>query len=186
MDHSFIFRAHRRASVRGYTSNLSLPSQFFEMLWLGFRGLHWDDVLPRLTQLRSSYPAPDVHAGGNEVGKVHTLLFMAEMKRVFLLLQLAFSKAILIFSEIVPGLLWSCPQTLFMNRIRKRLYRALMVFMRAVGGFSFRHVHLQSFFTGALEIQWRSSFRDRLDILNSDFQDMVEKAASLRWGVMPP
>lgn len=42
----------------------------------------------------SSFPVPDiliVHVGGNDVGKVHTLVLMEEMKKAFLLLKRSLS-----------------------------------------------------------------------------------------------
>lgn len=174
--------------MRGGSDNLSFSSQSVQLFWFGFRGLRCESMLHRVSQLRSSFPVPDIlilHVGGNDVGRMQTLLLLAELKRLFLLLQHAFPRCCLVFSEVIPRLRWSLPEERFFDKIRKRLNRAMMVFLRSVGGFSYRHTLLEGFEPGLFRADKVHLSDIGLDIFNCDVEEMVEKAAARWWVVMP-
>lgn len=146
------------------------------------------EILSRVSRLRASYPIPDIliiHAGGNDVGQMQTLLLLAELKRLFLLLKTSFPHTVLVFSEVIPRFRWRNPQERFFDRIRKRVNRSMMVFLRAVGGFSFRHELLEGYEPGLYRADGVHLSEIGLDIFNCDLEEMVEKAAARFWGVMP-
>ena len=173
--------AHRRACLRCYSANLSFPPEVCQIWWKGIRGLQWKNLLVQIFKLVESGPSPDViviHGGGNDVGKQLELLLM--FKNDFHLLQKHFPRARLIFSEIVPRLIWlSAGKQRNLEKIRRRINHAMEKFMPKLGGFSFRHTELEGGFPGLYRQDGIHLSDVGLDIFNSDIQTMIEKAAVL-------
>lgn len=143
-----------------------------------------------MSRLRASYPIPVIliiQAGGNDVGQMQTLLLLAGFKRLFLLLQTSFPQTVfflllLYFSEVIPRFRWRNPHESFFDRIRKRVNRSMMVFLRAVGGFSFRHELLEGFEPGLFWADGVHLSDIGLDIFNCNLEVMVKKAAAWSCG----
>ncbi|XP_068091150.1 uncharacterized protein [Hyperolius riggenbachi] len=182
--HSFIFWARRRAKERPYTDNLDLDCDSFQIYWKGCRGMRWEALLPKLVCLVDEWPVPDIliiHLGGNDLGKVKTLNLLARMRRDFLQIRAIFPNTVLVFSEIVPRLLWYVsPNKRFFDKIRKRVNWAMCKFLSSVGGFSYRHIDLEGGVRGLYRKDLVHLSPIGVDIFNMELQNMVEKAVG--WG----
>ncbi|XP_068106722.1 uncharacterized protein [Hyperolius riggenbachi] len=182
--HSFIFWARRRAKERPYTDNLDLDTDSFQIYWKGCRGMRWEALLPKLVCLVDEWPVPDIliiHLGGNDLGKVKTLNLLARMRRDFLQIRAIFPNTVLVFSEIVPRLVWYVsPNKRFFEKIRKRVNWAMCKFLSSVGGFSYRHIDLEGGVRGLYRKDLVHLSPIGVDIFNMELQNMVEKAVG--WG----
>ncbi|OCT55830.1 hypothetical protein XELAEV_18003287mg, partial [Xenopus laevis] len=187
--HSFVCWAEERAVRRPYTSNLLDPCKS-QVFWFGRRGMKWADLWSAIWAARATFPKPDiiiVHLGGNDIGKVKTLDLINFMKRDLTQLRLTFNDVLVVFSEVIQRLVWvQFPYLKPLERVRKKINRALFKFMPLLGGFSFRHTELEDGCPGLYRDDLVHLSGIGLDILNSDFQDMVERAAWLVEGPFLP
>ncbi|XP_040200106.1 uncharacterized protein LOC120932066 [Rana temporaria] len=186
LGHSYIHWAHKRAALRRYSTNLSLCPESFQVFWKGVRGLQWHQLYFHLSGLSQRWPKPDVllvHAGGNDLGKVRTLDLLFLIQRDLQRFSLASPGTILIFSEIIPRFSWlSSPQRRAMEKMRKRINRAMYKFMPQIGGLSYRHVDLEGGFTGLYRQDGVHLSDVGIDIFNLGLQYGIEQAAEVGWG----
>lgn len=179
--HSFVYWAHKRAGQRCYTSNLSLPHASFKVLWKGIRGLQWNNLFCHLSALSQRWPSPNIliiHLGGNDVGKQSTLDLIFMMKQDLHRIHLSFPGTRVLFSEMVPRLVWlSSPETKPLEKIRRRVNHSIAKFMPFLDSFSFRHVDLEGGFSGLYRQDGVHLSDVGLDIFNLDLQNMIEMAA---------
>ncbi|XP_040266399.1 uncharacterized protein LOC120981017 isoform X2 [Bufo bufo] len=185
LGHSFVFWAERRAAERNYLQKSFIGAFFVSIVWLGFRGLKWYQIIPILKNELRSLPQPDVliiHAGGNDLGKIKTLDLMEHMKSDLFQIKSLIPEVILIFSEIIPRLIWKSDQYGFMEKIRKRVNRSLEKFLPSLNGWSIRHTELEGFIAGLYRNDLVHLSDIGLDIFNSGLQDMIDKAVVFRGG----
>ncbi|XP_040283797.1 uncharacterized protein LOC120997666 isoform X2 [Bufo bufo] len=185
LGHSFVFWAERRAAERNYLQKSFIGAVFVSIVWLGFRGLKWYQIIPILKNELRSLPQPDVliiHAGGNDLGKIKTLDLMEHMKSDLFQIKSLIPEVILIFSEIIPRLIWKSDQYGFMEKIRKRVNRSLEKFLPSLNGWSIRHTELEGFIAGLYRNDLVHLSDIGLDIFNSGLQDMIDKAVVFRGG----
>ncbi|XP_066452164.1 uncharacterized protein [Eleutherodactylus coqui] len=178
--HSFVFWAKQRAAERCYSELLGLNNELFVIYWAGRRGMRWGSLMSELIQKQAIWPVPDIliiHLGGNDVGKGSTLALLREMKLGLVRVRDRFPSSVLVFSEIIPRLLWTLPEFKYIERIRKRVNHAMAKFLGSVSGFSFRHTELEGFIAGLFRDDLVHLSDIGLDIFNADLQAMVEKAA---------
>lgn len=114
--------------------------------WYSRRGMSWFDLRPTLNSLYSSWPPPNIiifHLGNNDLGNSTTLDLLSQIKVDLFQLHLILPNMILFFSEIMPRLAWLLStELLFLEKIKKKVNRAVTKFMPSVGGRSFRHVDM--------------------------------------------
>ncbi|XP_044142811.1 uncharacterized protein LOC122932460 [Bufo gargarizans] len=185
LGHSFVFWAERRAAERNYSKESYMGSLFVSIFWLGFRGLKWYQIIPILKGELRSLPRPDVliiHAGGNDLGRIRTLDLLDQMKCDLDHIKSLLPHVTLIFSEIIPRLIWKGEQLGFMEKIRKRTNRSLEKYLPKLGGWSLRHTELEGFIVGLYRNDLVHLSEIGLDIFNSGLQDMIEKAVVFRGG----
>ncbi|XP_075695057.1 uncharacterized protein LOC142661531 [Rhinoderma darwinii] len=178
LGHSFIFWAQKRASRRSYTENLSMDPLVFSVFWHGVRGLQWKNVFSLVKSLSSYWPDPNliiIHAGGNDLGKEKTLDLLWEMRRDIALIKCLFPDATISFSEIIPRLLWSSGNYKFLNRIRKRINRAMSKYMSVLGGLSYRHSDLEDLTDGLFRNDCIHLSDVGIDIFNLGLQNLIEE-----------
>lgn len=105
--HSYVFWAQKRVLQRRYSANLSSDS--VQIFWKGFRGLRWCNLYFQLSVLYNLWAYPSVisvHVGGNDTGHLKTVDLLFSIKRDLHCLKMSFPQTTLLFSEIVPRLLW--------------------------------------------------------------------------------
>ena len=110
--------------------NLGLPNQ--RVLWLGSGGMRWCDLMPKfqLAMLSNSPPKMIlVHLGGNDLTTVKQGKLMGMIKKDLFYMASTFPSAYIIWSDILPRLLWrditNTPDNLRkMDQKRKRINRA--------------------------------------------------------------
>ncbi|XP_075685840.1 uncharacterized protein LOC142664622 [Rhinoderma darwinii] len=178
LGHSFIFWAQKRAARRSYTENLSMDPLVFSVFWHGVRGLQWKNVFSLVKSLSSYWPDPNliiIHAGGNDLGKEKTLDLLWEMRRDIALIKCLFPDATISFSEIIPRLLWSSGNYKFLNRIRKRINRAMSKYMSVLGGLSYRHSDLEDLTDGLFRNDCIHLSDVGIDIFNLGLQNLIEE-----------
>ncbi|XP_077140620.1 uncharacterized protein LOC143805314 isoform X3 [Ranitomeya variabilis] len=189
LGHSFIHWAEWRARQRCYGLNLSMSADLVRIFWFGIREQKWNSLMDQVTLIYSKFPSPDViiiHLGGNDIGKLATVGLLFLMKQNFLELRIMFPNTILIFSEIVPRLLWLKSEDLkFCEKIRKRLNRSMSKFMPSIGGLSFRHVDLEGGVPGLFQNDWVHLSEIGTDIFNLNLKAMVELALAGAGPVLP-
>ncbi|XP_071968790.1 uncharacterized protein [Engystomops pustulosus] len=176
LGHSFIFWAKKRAGSRCYTENLNFDPEHVNVFWFGFRGMKWKKVIEEVKSLVRIWPTPNaliLHVGGNDIGKVRTLEFLWELKKDLAILKCILPDTVLIFSEIIPRLLWRGEWD-FMDKIRKRINRRMQKYLPCIGGFSYRHVDLEGFVEGLYRSDSVHLSEVGLDIFNLGLQNALE------------
>ena len=161
-----------------------MDPSIFRVFWYGRRGMLWGDLLFELSRLYSLYSAPDIliiHVGGNDIGKTKTFELLSEMKETFRFLRRSSPNSVLIFSEIIPRLRWSESMVFKpLEKVRKRINRAMEKFLAPELGFSFRHLELEGGVQGLYRSDGVHLAEIGLDIFNMRLQTCIETAAV--WG----
>lgn len=173
-----VMAAQKRAAVREFSEflNFSLP---VKLLWFCFA----DDILSNLflfiVSSVNNSGSPDVliiHVGENLIGRMRTTHLLWELKHQLTLIHNYLPSTFLIFSELIPHVLWFSCNLTYMNRIRKRINRAMFKFLPLLQGFSFRHVNIDLSVPGFFSDDFSRLSPVGLDMLNLDYQRMIELA----------
>ena len=134
-----------------------------------------------LSRLMCRFPSPDVvviHLGGNDVGQRKTLDIIFSIRDDLLRIHLLFPTAKIIFSDIIQRLVWLPPFSRRpLEKIRKRINRAVSKLLVESGIFSFRHTELEGGHAGLYRSDGVHLSDIGLDIFNADLGSCVESAA---------
>ncbi|OCT85344.1 hypothetical protein XELAEV_18023510mg [Xenopus laevis] len=155
--HSFVFRAKKRAEKRTYGVNLGIKN--VNIVWMGLRGLKWDDMLPIALQMSTWWGIPAIifiHLGGNDIGELFYL------------------------AEVIPRFIEDA-RVRPLERCREKLNFCLAKFAKSVNILVHRHFELES---GGGGLYWydRVHLSDIGNyIFNMGIQDAFEKAIKV-WG----
>ncbi|OCT69274.1 hypothetical protein XELAEV_18040585mg [Xenopus laevis] len=144
--HSFIFWARRRAGIRSYGVNLSLDRQKCKIIWMGIRGLRWNDLISVLLQMLVKWGYPDIiliHLGGNDIGKIRTVDLISQIKRDLSQIRAMMEDVIIIWSEIVPRWVWFSPEKKLLEKCRKKVNHCVSKFVKTLNIIVFRHFYLE-------------------------------------------
>ncbi|XP_040209667.1 uncharacterized protein LOC120940724 [Rana temporaria] len=177
--HSFIYWAHKRADYRCYGTNLTLSPTTVKLYWYGQKGLSWFNLRKILSSLYLRWPVPDIivlHLAGNDLGRHRTLDIIAHIKGDFLSIHSVLPNCVLVYSEIIPRLLWFSTQFNKFEKVRKNVNRAVSKFMPSINGLSFRHVDLEGGVQGFYRPDGIHLSDVALDIFNLNLQSCVEMA----------
>ncbi|XP_069822572.1 uncharacterized protein [Dendropsophus ebraccatus] len=180
LGHSFVVWASKRAERHNYGVNLSFDLEQFEVQWFGYSGLRWREIYAILHSLASALPPPDIliiHAGGDDIGKLKTLDLLWRSRGICRCLNVFFPECILVFSEIIPRLSWMRKGLYFYEKIRKRINFAVSKFIPSLGGLSFRHLDLEGYLPGLYWSDLVHLSDIGSDILNANFQSIIELGA---------
>lgn len=108
------------------------------------------------------------------MGRIKTVQLLADFKgELFRILDLL-PEVLLIISEVFPKLAWTFHDTVYLDRIRKRLNRSLSKFIPLLNGFSFRHVDLEDLSPGFFLDDYFNLSPIGIDIFNLGIASMVE------------
>ncbi|XP_041417142.1 peroxisome proliferator-activated receptor gamma coactivator-related protein 1-like [Xenopus laevis] len=179
--HSFVFHAKKRAEERPYGVNLGLEN--VNIVWMGVRGLKWDDMLPIALQMSTRWGIPaiiTVHLGGNDIGSFRSIDLIRNIKRDLAQLRFLFPDSCIVWSEVIPRLIW-LQDVRPLERCRKKVNFCISKFAKSVNILVHRHFELE---LGGEGLYWH----DRVhlsdigyDIFNMGIQDALEKAIKV-WG----
>lgn len=87
--------------------------------------------------------------GSNDLGRMRTLDLLFTMKNDLCRFELTSPTTTIIFSENVPRLSWLySPQCRVMEKIRKRINRAMEKYLPMLDVFSYRHIDLEDGIAG--------------------------------------
>lgn len=87
--------------------------------------------------------------GSNDLGRMRTLDLLFTMKNDLCRFELTSPTTTIIFSENVPRLSWLySPQCRVMEKIRKRINRAMEKYLPMLDVFSYRHIDLEDDIAG--------------------------------------
>lgn len=123
------------------------------------------------------YSAPNIvilHLGEDAIGRVKTLMLLADFKQELVSIHRLLPGSVLIFSEVLPRIDWSFPTTNFFDKIRRRFNKSMEKFFPLLDGFSFRHKDLEGFLPGFYLHDGHVLSEVGLDIFNLGIQEMVE------------
>ncbi|OCT76959.1 hypothetical protein XELAEV_18032163mg [Xenopus laevis] len=165
---------YKLAGSRSYGVNLSLDCQKYKILWMGIRGLRWNDLISVLLQMLVRWGYPDVvhiHLGGNDIGKDRTVDLINQMKRDLSQIRAMMEDVISIWSEIVPRLVWFSPEKKLLEKCRRKVNHCVSKFAKTLNIIVFRHFDLEP-----IEIDLTEFTCQTYDISNNGLQTALEKA----------
>ncbi|OCT75759.1 hypothetical protein XELAEV_18030946mg [Xenopus laevis] len=146
LGHSYISWARRRAAVKKSGPQLGFPEGQVNIHWFGVPGLRWPGVWPTLLRNVRSGRRPDVlliHAGGNDMGLRSQRELVLIMKQDLDKIRHLFPDLILVWSEMVPRLVWRYARNgEKMDRSRVKMNKLMASFVRKFGGIVIRHSNL--------------------------------------------
>ncbi|OCT78430.1 hypothetical protein XELAEV_18029527mg [Xenopus laevis] len=190
LGHSFVRWAEKRAAVRLWGRQLGCPDRLVEVKWFGFPGLLWPGVFDKVVSLSMSEPHPHVlvlHVGGNDMGIMSQRDLVRQMKIDIDKLRSLFVGVVIVWSEMIPRLVWRwAREHSAMERSRRKLNQLLSVFIRRSGGVVVRHKDLERAVPGHYRRDGVHLSNVGLDLFNLGLGDGVERAAFLVSGVARP
>ncbi|CAJ0965257.1 unnamed protein product [Ranitomeya imitator] len=145
-------RAARRAELCPGGRSLGLTGM--DVIWRGTRGLTWSQVLPevvRIARVASSPTVVVIHAGGNELASFPLAELLTLMRADLDKLPGFFPAMRLVWSELIPRLVWRGARELSaMERSRRTLNQRISRFIRFKNGVVVRHHRLEGDNSGFL------------------------------------
>lgn len=126
---SLIQNAFEHTSNRPTGANLGLEKYGVQLVWVGMRGMKWENLMSLISGLLNCYGLPHaimIHCGGNDIGNSKTPcgLLIHQMKVAFAHILFELPGTAIIWSNIMPRLKWrTSPNVVKMNRTRKRVNR---------------------------------------------------------------
>lgn len=176
--HSYIFWAGERSDYR--PGGRSLGFHGMEVVWRGVRGLRWPEVLPHVVFLSRGVQCPVIlvlHAGGNDLCGVRMGELLALMQADVTRFSCFVPELLLVWSEIVPRLVWRGARDVSAVEGARRNVNARMArFVRNHGGVVVRHRQLEGDLTGLIGRDGEHLTEIGLDIFLSGLQDGIERA----------
>ncbi|CAJ0934229.1 unnamed protein product [Ranitomeya imitator] len=150
--HSYIYWAARRAELCPGCRSLGLTGM--DVIWRGTRGLTWSQVLPeivRIARVASSPTVVVIHAGGNDLASFPLAELLTLMRADLDKLPGFFPVMRLVWSEMIPRLVWRGARELgAMERSRRTLNQRISRFIRFKNGVVVRHHRLEGDNSGFL------------------------------------
>lgn len=116
------------------------------MLWKGVSGLSFDSVTDIICDLRSKYPHPRFHAGGNDIGKDDIPLFRQQkfINKVIVNLSSAMPSTCIVWSHILPVLCWRhAISNIAAETSKVRINSSVVTLVLKKGGASIKYVDIK-------------------------------------------
>ncbi|XP_073765255.1 uncharacterized protein isoform X2 [Danio rerio] len=125
-------------------TNLGLDAH---IRWFGCGGLVWRNLLSFFHRCLGGRAVPDVllvHCGGNDLGKIKSIILAAMIKQDLRDLHRQFPQMKIIFSAITQRCLWRSAENLKkVDRARRFVNRVMATFMVSVGGAIVHHPEIK-------------------------------------------
>lgn len=138
---SYVRRGEQRA-LESMGTNLGVSAH---VQWFGKGGMCWHDLLPFFHQCLKRRTAPDVlviHCGGNDLGRVKSVLLLDAMKANLHDLHKQFPKMKIILSSINQRRHWRYAPPGKMEKVRKFVNSVMATFMLCVNGSIVHHPNI--------------------------------------------
>ncbi|XP_068135845.1 myristoylated alanine-rich C-kinase substrate-like [Hyperolius riggenbachi] len=184
MGHSYVSRGAQRAAVRPDGRQLGIPRATARLRWIGFPGLMWDKVLPKIRSLVTQDRAPDVlviHAGGNDLATRTTRAITKEIKGDLLELRSTLPDTVIVWSEMVSRSKWRLARSVErVNRARKKLNREVSRCIVQHGGVAVRHLELEVDTVLFLEVDGVHLNPIGIDLWSLALEEGIQKALAVR------
>lgn len=135
---SYIKRGEE-AAYRKFGDNLGLHAK---VKWFGKPGMLWSGVLPMFYTKMSTHSPPDIlviHAGGNDLGRMHAMKLAHIVKRDLMKLHAQFPSMTIAFSCINKRLAWRYGEPWRMNKDRKTVNKIIRKNLGRLGGELIEH-----------------------------------------------
>ncbi|XP_075718871.1 uncharacterized protein LOC142759946 [Rhinoderma darwinii] len=183
--HSYIYWAAQRAAY--HPGGLDLGFKQADVYWRGIRGLKWLQVLPEVVAVSRMSQSPTVlviHAGGNDLCSTRVAELISIMRSDFERFAAFFPDLVVVWSEIVPRVLWKGARNkASLERTRRLLNVRVSRHVRGKWDVVIRHRQLEGDNRG-LMLQDGVHLNDiGLDIFLSGLQDAIDRALFLLQGV---
>lgn len=145
LGHSYVFWAAQYAESGPGGRNLGL--HHLEVVWRGIRGLRWPQVLSAAVDIGRAAKGPVIlvlHAGGNDICNIRMdellTLMRADLERI----PGFFQQVIIVWSEMVPRVVWQgARDSEAVERARRNINARMARFVRSRGGVVVRHRQLE-------------------------------------------
>lgn len=145
MGDSYIHWAAERAEYRPGGRNIGFHN--VDVSWRGIRGLRWSQVLSSavgISQIARGPVVLVVHAGGNDIGLLRMDELLTLMRADFERIPGFFQEVILVWSEIVPRVVWQgSHEAVALERVRRTINSRISRFVRLRSGVVIRHRQLE-------------------------------------------
>ncbi|KAG8442193.1 hypothetical protein GDO86_004498 [Hymenochirus boettgeri] len=182
--HSYLFWAARRAEIRPGGRNLGFTAAALE--WKGIRGMSWWQVLPEAVEISRRDRGPLVlviHAAGNDLCRSRLSDLMTLMKADISRIRGFFNEVVLVWSEIVPRVVWQgARDPAAIERARRVVNTRISRFVRSLGGVVIRHRQLEGDNRSLMRPDGIHLNEIGLDIFLSGLQDGIDQALFLLSG----
>ncbi|OCT57735.1 hypothetical protein XELAEV_18003071mg [Xenopus laevis] len=180
VEHSFVSWAEKRATVRRGGVQLGFPEHQVTVKWFGYPGLQWPGLFDGLMEAAAGEEHSHVlvvHAGGNDMGVMSQKNLVRLMKLDVDKIRSWFSGVVVVWSEMVPRLVWRWARDhSAMERSRIKLNKLLSAFVRRSGGVVIWHKDLEKALPGYYRRDGFHLSEIGLDIFNLDLARGVERA----------
>ncbi|CAJ0936584.1 unnamed protein product [Ranitomeya imitator] len=179
--------------VRVRRSKTDQEGRGMDVIWRGTRGLTWSQVLPEIVRIGRVASSPTVvviHAGGNDLASFPLAELLTLMRADLDKLPDFFPVMRLVWSEMIPRLVWRGARELgAMERSRRTLNQRISRFIRFKNGVVVRHHRLEGDNSGFLLPDGVHLNDAGLDIFLDGLREGVVQAlhslvAAAKWVVM--
>lgn len=182
--HSYICGAAQQAESGFGGRNLGFSQ--VDVFWRGIRGLRWPQVLSAAVEIGHGARGPVIlvlHAGGNDLCAIRMDELLALMRADVERLPGFFRQVIIVWSEIIPRVVWQGAENMdAVDRARKNVNAHMARFVRSRGGVVVRHRLLEGdnrpfMHTDGIHLNERGT-----EIFLSGLQSGIEQALFLLGG----
>lgn len=157
-----------------------------EVVWRGIRGLRWPQVLSSAVEIGRASRGPVIlvlHAGGGDVCSIRMdellTLMRADLERI----PGFFQQVIIVWSEMVPRVVWQgARDSDAVERARRNINARMARFVRSRGGVVVRHRQLEGDNRPFMMTDGVHLNEDGLEIFLANLRNGVEQALFLLGG----
>ncbi|XP_040278588.1 uncharacterized protein LOC120999931 isoform X1 [Bufo bufo] len=186
--HSYIFWAAQRAECR--PGGRMLGFREVDVSWRGIRGLKWSQLLTEVVDIGFHSRGPVIlviHAGGNDLCLSRLAELMTLMRSDIERFSSFFSEMVLVWSEIIPRVVWhGARDAEAAEKCRRTVNSRMSRFVRSRGGIVVRHRQLEGDNRSLMRPDGVHLTEIGLDIFISGLQDGIEQAMFLLGGGRSP
>lgn len=152
---SIIKRAAEHAENRPIGSNLRFDTNLYNVIWMGYPGMHWESVNSIIRAALNWRGTPSfilIHCGGNDITQVPNQELLYNMRLTFYNLRVLLPYTTLIFSYVLPRLEWkNAFNVKKIEKSRRRLNRGVRSYLSKIGCKSIKHLDFEDKYVGLFD-----------------------------------